>query len=1162
MQADSRKIISENIVADRSKLKIICVFLHRIYFGRIPYERQYRGKKRKAMNITELQQSYASHPNVEGVCRLLKDNSVRHLYCGGLYASAASLFSSVLVQRATCPLVFILGDMEEAGYFYHDLTQILGTEQVLFFPSSFRRAIKYGQKDAANEILRTEVLSRLQKGEEGLCVVTYPDALAEKVVSRKELGENTLKLHAGERVDMNFVTDVLRSYGFEYVDYVYEPGQYAVRGSIIDVFSFSSEYPFRIDFFGDEVESVRTFEVETQLSKEKKESIVIVPDLSHSLEKKGSGGMVSFLDFLPSDSLLAMRDFLWLRERIQTVHDESLTPQAIAARESEENGAITLEGKLIDGGEFTLRALDFRRMEFGNKPTGTPDATVSFHTTVQPIFHKNFDMVAESFREYLSRHYTIYICSDSLKQTDRIHAIFEDRGDNISFTAVERTLHEGFADDTLRICVFTDHQLFDRFHKYNLKSDKARSGKVALSLKELNQFTPGDYVVHTDHGVGRFAGLVRIPNGDTTQEVMKIVYQNEDVVFVSIHSLHKVSKYKGKEGEAPRLNKLGTGAWEKLKDRTKTKIKDIARDLIKLYSQRCEEKGFQYSPDSFLQRELEASFIYEDTPDQSKATSDVKADMESARPMDRLVCGDVGFGKTEVAVRAAFKAVSDNKQVAVLVPTTVLAYQHFQTFKERLKGLPCRVEYLSRARTAAQAKAVVKGLAEGEVNILIGTHRILGKDVKFKDLGLLIIDEEQHFGVTHKEKLKQLKSDVHVLTLTATPIPRTLQLSLTGVKQLSIIATPPVDRLAARTFVMPFDKVMIKEAVYREKFRGGQIFFVCPRVSDIFEVEKGLRALVPDVKILVAHGQMPVKQLEEVMNDFADGKADMLLSTTIIESGIDMPSVNTMIVYRSDMFGLAQLYQLKGRVGRGKVRGYAYFTVPPKKQLKPIAERRLSILQALDTLGAGFSLASHDMDIRGSGNILGEEQSGHIKEVGIALYQHMLEEEIMRLKSGSQDELRSKEIQDWAPQITTGIPIMIPESYVRDLGVRLGLYKRIGEITDNEGIADMREELTDRFGKLPEEVDNLLKTVEIKLLCREVNIEKVDAGAKGILIAFRNNTFAKPEKLLALIQMSFGAIKVRPDQKLFIEKNLESYATRVETIKNIITRLRNLLTEK
>ena len=552
------------------------------------------------MTITELQQRYATHSNVEAISGLLKDPSVRTLFCGGLCASAASLFSSVLVQRGEFPFVFILGDLEEAGYFYHDLTQILGTEKVLFFPSSFRRAIKYGQKDAANEILRTEVLSRLQKGEEGLCVVTYPDALAEKVVSRKELGDKTLKLHTGENVDTNFITEVLRSYGFEYVDYVYEPGQYAVRGSIIDVFSFSSEFPYRIDFFGDEVESIRTFEVETQLSKERKDSIVIVPDLSRSLEQGDASGMVSFLDFLSANTVLAMRDLLWLRERIQTVHDETLTPQAIAAREAEESGCITLDGKLIDGSEFTLRALDFCRMEFGNKPTGTPDATVTFDTSAQPIFHKNFDMVAESFKEYMEKGYTLYICSDSMKQTDRIRAIFEDRGEEIAFTAVERTLHEGFADNALRLCIFTDHQLFDRFHKYNLKSDKARSGKVALSLKELNQFTPGDYVVHTDHGVGRFSGLVRIPNGDTTQEVMKLVYQNEDVVFVSIHSLHKVSKYKGKDGEAPRLNKLGTGAWEKLKERTKTKIKDIARDLIKLYSQRREEKGFQFSVDSFL----------------------------------------------------------------------------------------------------------------------------------------------------------------------------------------------------------------------------------------------------------------------------------------------------------------------------------------------------------------------------------------------------------------------------------------------------------------------------------------------------------------------------------------------------------------------------------
>lgn len=1116
MQADSRKIISENIVADRSKLKIICVFLHRIYFGRIPYERQYRGKKRKAMNITELQQSYASHPNVEGVCRLLKDNSVRHLYCGGLYASAASLFSSVLVQRATCPLVFILGDMEEAGYFYHDLTQILGTEQVLFFPSSFRRAIKYGQKDAANEILRTEVLSRLQKGEEGLCVVTYPDALAEKVVSRKELGENTLKLHAGERVDMNFVTDVLRSYGFEYVDYVYEPGQYAVRGSIIDVFSFSSEYPFRIDFFGDEVESVRTFEVETQLSKEKKESIVIVPDLSHSLEKKGSGGMVSFLDFLPSDSLLAMRDFLWLRERIQTVHDESLTPQAIAARESEENGAITLEGKLIDGGEFTLRALDFRRMEFGNKPTGTPDATVSFHTTVQPIFHKNFDMVAESFREYLSRHYTIYICSDSLKQTDRIRAIFEDRGDNISFTAVERTLHEGFADDTLRICIFTDHQLFDRFHKYNLKSDKARSGKVALSLKELNQFTPGDYVVHTDHGVGRFAGLVRIPNGDTTQEVMKIVYQNEDVVFVSIHSLHKVSKYKGKEGEAPRLNKLGTGAWEKLKDRTKTKIKDIARDLIKLYSQRREEKGFQYSPDSFLQRELEASFIYEDTPDQSKATSDVKADMESARPMDRLVCGDVGFGKTEVAVRAAFKAVADNKQVAVLVPTTVLAYQHFQTFKERLKGLPCRVEYLSRARTAAQAKAVVKGLAEGEVNILIGTHRILGKDVKFKDLGLLIIDEEQKFGVSVKEKLRQLKVNVDTLTMTATPIPRTLQFSLMGARDLSVIQTPPPNRYPIQTEVHTFNEEIIADAVNFEMSRNGQVFFVNNRISNLFELKAMIERHIPDCRVCIGHGQMEPAELEKIIFDFVNYDYDVLLATTIIESGIDIPNANTIIINQAQNFGLSDLHQMRGRVGRSNKKAFCYLLAPPLSSLTPEAKRRLQAIENFSDLGSGIHIAMQDLDIRGAGNMLGAEQSGFIADLGYETYQKILSEAVHELKTDEFADLYAEELKADGGvisgeqfvdecQVESDLELLLPADYVTGSSERMLLYRELDGLTLDKDVDAFRTRLEDRFGPVPPETEELLRIVPLRRIAARLGVEKVFLKGGRMSLFFVSN---------------------------------------------------------
>lgn len=1068
------------------------------------------------MTITELQQRYATHPNVEAISGLLKNPSVRTLFCGGLCASAASLFSSVLVQRGEFPFVFILGDLEEAGYFYHDLTQVLGTEKVLFFPSSFRRAIKYGQKDAANEILRTEVLSRLQKVEEGLCVVTYPDALAEKVVSRKELGDKTLKLHTGENVDTNFITEVLRSYGFEYVDYVYEPGQYAVRGSIIDVFSFSSEFPYRIDFFGDEVESIRTFEVETQLSKEKKDSIVIVPDLSRGLEQGDASGMVSFLDFLSANTVLAMRDLLWLRERIQTVHDETLTPQAIAAREAEEGGCITLDGKLIDGSEFTLRALDFCRMEFGNKPTGTPDATVTFDTSAQPIFHKNFDMVAESFKEYMEKGYTLYICSDSMKQTDRIRAIFEDRGEEIAFTAVERTLHEGFADNALRFCIFTDHQLFDRFHKYNLKSDKARSGKVALSLKELNQFTPGDYVVHTDHGVGRFSGLVRIPNGDTTQEVMKLVYQNEDVVFVSIHSLHKVSKYKGKDGEAPRLNKLGTGAWEKLKERTKTKIKDIARDLIRLYSQRREEKGFQFSVDSFLQRELEASFIYEDTPDQSKATADVKADMESNRPMDRLVCGDVGFGKTEVAVRAAFKAVADNKQVAVLVPTTVLAYQHFQTFKERLKDLPCRVEYLSRARTAAQAKAVVKGLAAGDVNILIGTHRILGKDIQFKDLGLLIIDEEQKFGVSVKEKLRQLKVNVDTLTMTATPIPRTLQFSLMGARDLSVIQTPPPNRYPIQTEVHTFNEEVIVDAINFEMSRNGQVFLVNNRISNLPELKAMIERHIPDCRIAIGHGQMEPTELEKIIFGFVNYDYDVLIATTIIESGIDIPNANTIIINQAQNFGLSDLHQMRGRVGRSNKKAFCYLLAPPLSSLTPEARRRLQAIENFSDLGSGIHIAMQDLDIRGAGNMLGAEQSGFIADLGYETYQKILSEAVHELKTDEFADLYAEELKAEGGvisgeqfvdecQVESDLELLLPATYVTGSSERMLLYRELDSLTLDKDVEDFRTRLIDRFGPIPSETEELLRIVPLRRLAARLGAEKVFLKGGRMSLFFVSN---------------------------------------------------------
>lgn len=1063
------------------------------------------------MTITELQKRYAAHPGAAAVKRLLDDSSVKSIFCGGLRASAASLLSSVLVEEAASTFVFILGDLEEAGYFYHDLMQVLGTDRVLFFPSSFRRAIKYGQKDAANEILRTEVLSRLQKGEKQLCIVSYPDALAEKVVSCRELTDKTLKLHVGEKVDTAFITEVLHQNGFERVDYVYEPGQYAVRGSIIDVFSFASEYPFRIDFFGDEVESIRTFEVDTQLSREKKEGVSIVPDLVVAGTSSSS-----LLDFLPADSTLAMRDFLWLRERIQTVHDEALTPQALAVQQAEENGGMTLEGKLIDGSEFTVRALDFRRMEFGNKPTGKPDAQVMFDTAVQPIFHKNFDLVAEALKEQLAKGFTIYICSDSTKQTDRLRAIFDDRGDQIRFTPVERTLHEGFSDAGMKMCVFTDHQLFDRFHKYNLKSDKARSGKVALSLKELNQFAPGDYVVHTDHGIGRFAGLVRVPAGDTTQEVLKLVYQNEDVVFVSIHSLHKVSKYKGKEGEAPRLNKLGTGAWEKLKERTKTKIKDIARDLIKLYSQRRQEKGFAFSPDSFLQHELEASFLYEDTPDQSKATQEVKRDMESDRPMDRLVCGDVGFGKTEVAVRAAFKAVADNKQVAVLVPTTVLAYQHFQTFSERLKGMPCRVEYLSRARTAAQSKAVLKGLKEGEVNILIGTHRILGKDVHFKDLGLLIVDEEQKFGVSVKEKLRQLKVNVDTLTMTATPIPRTLQFSLMGARDLSVIATPPPNRYPIQTEVHTFGEEVIMDAINFEMSRGGQVFFVNNRISNLPELKAMIERNIPDCRVAVGHGQMEPAQLEKIILDFVNYDFDVLLATTIIESGIDIPNANTIIINQAQNFGLSDLHQMRGRVGRSNKKAFCYLLAPPLSSLTPEGKRRLQAIENFSDLGSGIHIAMQDLDIRGAGNLLGAQQSGFVADLGYETYQKILTEAVRELKTDEFADLYAEEIkaQDGPIsgeqfveecQVESDLELLLPADYVTGSSERMLLYRELDGLTLDAEVDAFRSRLEDRFGPVPPETQELLRIVPLRRLAARLGAEKIFLKGGRMTLFFVSN---------------------------------------------------------
>ena len=1044
------------------------------------------------LEVQDLLKQYAAHPQVAALNTLLKNKTSRNIFLKGLNGSGAAMTIASLFSKRRGSYVCVLNDLEDAGYFYHDLVQLTGGDGIYFFPSAYRRAIKYGHVDPANEILRTEVLSTLQDPTAPFIIVTYPEALAEKVISREVLKENTLKISVGERLDNMFVSDVLDEYGFELVDYVYEPGQYAMRGSILDVFSFSYEFPYRIDFFGNEVETIRSFDVETQLSKEKLDSIYIVPEMT-----KGNRTNSSLLDSLPSETLLASKDMAWVKERIGSIWNE----EPITGDEESFANIEQLRAKLITGEDFLHAALGFCRLHFGTRPTGIADATLTFSMEAQPIYHKNFDLVSESFHKYLEDGYTLYILSDVEKQATRIRAIFEDRGDDIPFTSVNKTIHEGFADETLRVCLFTDHQLFDRFHKFNLKSDKARSGKLSLSLKELNQFTTGDYIVHIDHGVGQFGGLVRTEVNGKMQEAIRLIYQNNDIIFVSIHSLHKLSKYKGKDsGEPPKLSKLGTGAWEKMKERTKSKVKDIARDLILLYSKRKQEKGFAYSPDSFMQHELEASFIYEDTPDQMKATADVKADMENDRPMDRLICGDVGFGKTEVAIRAAFKAVSDNKQVAVLVPTTVLAFQHYQTFSERLKDFPCRIEYISRARTAKEIRETLKDLKEGNINIIIGTHRIVGKDVTFKDLGLLIIDEEQKFGVSVKEKLRQLKANVDTLTMTATPIPRTLQFSLMGARDLSSITTPPPNRYPVQTEVERFNPDIIREAINFEMSRNGQVFFINNRIQNIYEMEALVKREVPDARIAVGHGQMEPEKLEKIILDFVNYEYDVLIATSIVESGIDVPNANTIIINNAQQFGLSDLHQLRGRVGRSNRKAFCYLLSPPLSSLTQEARRRLQAIENFSELGSGIHIAMQDLDIRGAGNMLGAEQSGFIADLGYETYQKILEEAVDELKAEEFADLYSNATENRPDTgseyvretyIESDLELMFPPTYIPNDSERVSLYRELDKMEEERDILAFTERLKDRFGKVPKEGKELIRVVRLRRMAKMLGMEKV-----------------------------------------------------------------------
>lgn len=1079
------------------------------------------------MTITELYARFHTKTRQMAFARLLTDKTIRNIHLEGIQGSATALFFSATALNDTT-LILVANDSEEAGYLYHDLVQIRGEEHVLFFPSAYKRNIKYGQFDAANEILRIEALSRLQRGESGIILVTYPDALAEKVIEKKELTEKTLQLHTGERVDITFVADTLFKYGFERTDYVYEPGQYAVRGSILDVYSFSYEEPYRIDFFGDEVESIRTFDVENQLSKKRLESIAIIPNLSND-DREGE----ALTAFLPTDARFGFHDLQWSLERIKAIADDDISEQLLISEE----GDLHVKEKVVDPENFRKALLLFRRIEYGPQTFQPADAVLTFNCSPQPIFHKNFDLVGETFRKYDGTGYDLYILSDSEKQIQRLQAIFEDRGEEIRFTPVLKTLHEGFIDHDLKTCFFTDHQIFDRFHKYNLKSDRARSGKLALSIKELNQIEPGDFLVHINHGVGRFGGLVRTEINGKMQEAIKLTYQNGDLLYVSIHALHKLSKYRGKEGEPPKLNKLGSGAWERMKERTKNKMKDIARDLIRLYAKRREQKGHAFAPDSYLQQELEASFIYEDTPDQLKSTNDVKKDMESERPMDRLICGDVGFGKTEIAMRAAFKAVTDGKQVAVLVPTTVLAFQHYQTFSERFKDFPVSIDYLSRARKPADIRKLLKELADGRPEIVIGTHRLIGKDVRFKDLGLLIIDEEQKFGVTVKEKLKQLKVNVDTLTMSATPIPRTLQFSLMGARDLSVIATPPPNRYPIQTEVHGFNEEIVGEAINFELSRNGQVFIINNRIPQLYDLESMVRRLVPDARVAVGHGQMEPEKLEQTIIDFANHDFDVLIATTIIESGIDIPNANTIIINNAHNFGLSELHQLRGRVGRSNKKAFCYLLAPPLQLLTADARRRLQAIESFSELGSGIHIAMQDLDIRGAGNLLGAEQSGFIADLGYETYQKILKEAVTELRTDEFSELYAEESSENEPPyitdctIESDLELLFPESYIPNASERIQLYQELDNMENESETSAFIERIIDRFGRIPEEGKELIRIVALRRLAKELGIEKVVLKQDKLFLYFIDDTryFDSPAfgKVIGYLQQNPRRCKLR-----------------------------------
>ena len=1045
------------------------------------------------MEARELLDLFQGHPVVQEIVNRLRKQTRAKIKLENGIGSLVAFIAAAVGREMKGLQLFVLNDKEEAAYFYNDLLTFYDEENVRFLPSSFRRSGNFEDKDNDSILVRTEVLNALTAKEVGM-VVTYTEAMAEKVVSKKMLADMSMPVIKGNKLSITFLESLLGEYGFERNDFVYEPGQFSIRGSIVDVYSFAEERPVRMDFFGDEVESIRYFDVETQLSEQLIDKVVIVPDLSESTDKNDNVGLT---EFLGKEATWWMKNSLLIHDRINSL-------------------------KELDAGEFLITSDSlFRTIDGNSVVEWGPELffrgeVIRLEAEVQPAVNKQFDLLAGHLLDKQMDRYTVYLCSTNDMQLQRLRDIFSDKGHEVNFVPVEGTIHEGFSDAQIKVCIYTEHQIFDRYQKYRLKTSQIRKGRESITVSELQNLHPGDYVVHIDHGIGRFGGLTKIDNDGKIQEAIRLVYKNNSELYVSLHSLHKISKYKGKDGEPPTVSKLGGEAWNKLKQRTKSRVKDIARELIALYAKRRREEAYAFSKDSFLQDEMEASFMYEETPDQMKAIEAVKADMESPHVMDRLVCGDVGFGKTEVAIRAAFKAVADSKQVAVLVPTTVLAYQHYNTFKKRLEGMPCRIEYISRMKKSADIKRILKDLEAGKVDIIIGTHRLTSNDIKFKDLGLLVIDEEQKFGVAVKEKLKRLKLNVDTITMTATPIPRTLQFSLMGARDMSIIRTAPPNRYPIVTELHRFDEKVIKDAISYEVSRGGQVFFIHNRVDNIRDIQYMIHRLIPGIKSCVGHGQMSGEELETVMHDFVRGDYDVLIATTIVESGLDIPNANTIIINQAQNYGLSDLHQLRGRVGRSNRKAFCYLLAPPLELVNADARRRLKAIEDFSGLGSGFNIAMQDLDIRGAGNMLGAEQSGFIADLGYETYQKILSEAVTELKNDEFAELYADEIkageekisgEDFVDECTveSDLELLFPNEYIPSSSERMLLYRELDKLELDRDVEAFKERLIDRFGKIPPEGEELIRIVPLRRLAKRLGVEKaVLKGGKMILYFVSN----------------------------------------------------------